>query len=142
MDYTISTPCKGAILGTTIPIEFRLVPLLKGLKIGKIESELSETRAVTTEPMGYLRRQGIMIRSVAKDEWVLPDDFVPEDIDGQEGYRFTRSVQIPKSLKRCLQSVEEKGFKVRHKLKFVVQLHNPDGHTSEVSGNSFEFCKI
>lgn len=39
---------------------------------------------------------------------------------------------LPKSLNECVQDCEVPGIKVRHKLKFIVQLHNPDGHISEL----------
>jgi hypothetical protein len=39
---------------------------------------------------------------------------------------------MPQTLTRCLQDTDTKGIKIRHKMKFRIQLHNPDGHISEV----------
>ena len=110
-------------------VDFSLVPLLKGLAIGKIVSELVESMVV----VNHQNREYHSERVVGEDAWQLPEGAEMEDVNGQEGYAFTRLISIPKSLKQCLQSVEERGIKVRHKLKFVIQLLNPDGHTSEVS---------
>lgn len=74
-------------------------------------------------------------RLVVKDEHRLPDDVEAENIGGQEGYVLSRTLIIPQSLRKCLQSVDALGIKVRHSLNFNVQMHNPDGHVSEVSAN-------
>jgi hypothetical protein len=39
---------------------------------------------------------------------------------------------LPKTLSKCLQDVDVHGIKIRHKVKFNIALHNPDGHISEV----------
>jgi hypothetical protein len=39
---------------------------------------------------------------------------------------------LPKRLSKCLQDVDVHGIKIRHKVKFNIALHNPDGHVSEV----------
>lgn len=108
-----------------------MIPLLKGLKIGNVTSELVETQELTFGPSRQLRRFRVS-RSVVKDTWKLPDDTETEEIDGQDGYVFHRQLQIPKSLRHCVQSVDTMGIKVGHALNFNVQLHNPDAHVSEV----------
>jgi arrestin-related trafficking adapter 4/5/7 len=70
-------------------------------------------------------------RVVAHDEYNVPED--PEILDEEaEGYKFSRHIELPKSLTRCVQDAETRGIKIRHKLKFNVLLHNPDDHTSEL----------
>jgi hypothetical protein len=49
-----------------------------------------------------------------------------------EGYQFSRYLELPKTFKSCVQDAEIHGIKVRHKLKFNIALHNPDGHISEL----------
>ena len=57
----------------------------------------------------------------------------PDILDEQaEGYQFSRYLELPKTLKSCVQDAEIHGIKIRHKLKFNVALHNPDGHISEL----------
>ena len=42
IEYSISTPTKAIIFGTSLQIDFRLVPLLKGLKMGKVLTQVKE----------------------------------------------------------------------------------------------------
>ena len=77
---------------------------------------------------------------MAKDDWQFPEDVETTDIEGQEGFVFSRNVPLPKQLgcssikpgRNCLQDVDCQGIKIRHNLTFIVQLINPDGHISEV----------
>ena len=62
----------------------------------------------------------------------LPENAETEDIEGREGYVFSRRISIPQNLRRCVQTFDAPDIKVRHHLAFMVQLHNPDGHTSEI----------
>lgn len=113
-------------------MDFELVPLLKGLKIGKISTELFETQEFTLDQISQVNKHHKGQRLIVEDEWELHDDLPAEDIDGQDGFRFVRSLQIPMNLRECIQDVEVKGIRVKHKLKFCVKLLNPDGHVSEV----------
>lgn len=132
VDYALSTPTKAVIFGTTVQVDFRLVPLLKGLKFGKIVTEVTEKQEFAVQTRTPKRKQTI-IRSIAKDEYHHPDDAETVDIEGQEGFLFSRSIPLPQSLRKCLQTVDVMGIKIRHSLVFNVQMHNPDGHISEVS---------
>lgn len=132
IDYSLSTPTKGVIFGTAVRVDFRLIPLLKGLKIGKITVELVETQEMVIGPPKQPKRSSKKSRVVAKETWNLPDDAEAEEIDGQEGYFLQRFITIPKSLRQCVQTVETMGIKIRHSLNFNIQLHNPDSHISEV----------
>lgn len=70
-------------------------------------------------------------RVVAEDEYQVPED--AEIVDEEsEGHRFSRHLDLPKSLTKCLQDAETRGIRIRHKLKFNIILHNPDEHTSEL----------
>ena len=120
------------MFGTSIYTDFTLIPLLKGLTIGRILIELIEAQELSFEaPRENKRRK--LSRTVAEDTSQLSDNAEAEEIEGEEGYRFTRAIAIPKSLRKCVQTVEAKGIKIKHSLAFNVQLHNPDGHLSEVS---------
>ena len=123
------------IFGTVVQVDFRLIPLLKGLKIGKITTELNERQEMTIKGPRIPKKRREITRLIAKDEHRLPDDVEAEDIGGEEGYTFSRTLSIPQSLRKCLQSVDALGIKIRHNLNFNVQMHNPDGHVSEVSAN-------
>ena len=134
LEYSISTPSKAVIYGTSIHVEFRLVSLLKGLKIGIITTQVVETQEFNLHPeavSALINHYHRIARVVANDEYTVPED--PEILDEEaEGYKFSRHLELPKSLTKCMQDAETRGIKIRHKLKFNVLLHNPDEHTSEL----------
>ena len=133
VDYSLSTPTKAVIFGTNVQVDFKLIPLLKGLKFGRITTELNEKQELSIRgPRAPIRSRQVT-RSIVKDEWRIPDDTESEELEGLDGYTFSRAISIPQSLKKCLQTVDALGIKVRHNLSFNVQMHNPDGHVSEVS---------
>ncbi|KAE8372761.1 putative HECT-type ubiquitin ligase-interacting protein cred [Aspergillus bertholletiae] len=135
IEYSISTPTKAVIFGTSIRVDFKLIPLLKGLTIGQIVSQLIESHDLTLNPEDpdSVRNTYKNTRTILNDEFELDHDNSLEIIDEvAEGYQFTRYLDLPKTLTRCLQDTDTKGIKVRHKLKFRVQLMNPDGHISEL----------
>jgi hypothetical protein len=135
IEYSISTPTKAVIFGTSVRIDFRLIPLLKGLKIGTITSQLIETHELTMNPDDPTTVQNTYksTRTIKTDDYELNEDEQLEILDETaEGFQFHRTLDIPHSLSRCLQDTDVKGIKIRHKLKFRIQLHNPDGHTSEL----------
>lgn len=123
---------KAVIFGALICVEFKLIPLLKGLTIGKIVTELVEKQEFTIRAPKYTTRSHQMVRTICRDEFDVPSDTEAEDIEGQEGYVFSRPIPVPQSLRKCVQTIDCLGIKVRHSLTFNVQLHNPDGHVSEV----------
>lgn len=116
-------------------VDFKLIPLLKGLRIGLIVSQLVESHDLTLNPEDTASTHCNFknTRTILNDEYELDPDANLEIIDEEaEGYQFSRHLDLPKSLSRCLQDADAKGIKIRHKLKFRLQLHNPDGHISEV----------
>ncbi|KAL2012256.1 hypothetical protein VTN00DRAFT_4974 [Thermoascus crustaceus] len=135
IEYSISTPSKAVIFGTSLRVDFRLIPLLKGLKIGQITSQLIESHDLTLNPEDpdTIRNTYKTTRTIVTDNYELDEENQLEIIDeAAEGYQFCRYLDMPKTLTKCLQDADTKGIKIRHKLKFRVQLHNPDGHTSEL----------
>ena len=128
------------MFGTAVQVDFKLIPLLKGLKIGKITIELNERQEMSIKPPRSPKKRRETTRIIAKDEHCLAEDFEAEDIGGQEGYVFSRTLSMPQSLRKCLQSVDALGIRIRHHLHFNVQMHNPDGHVSEVSANPIWTC--
>ncbi|KAF9888092.1 hypothetical protein FE257_009357 [Aspergillus nanangensis] len=135
IEYSISTPTKAVIFGTSIRVDFKLIPLLKGLRIGQIVSQLIESHDLTLNPEDHdsIRNTYKNTRTILSDEYELDPDGGLEIIDeAAEGYQFSRFLDLPKTLTRCLQDTDTRGIKIRHKLKFRVQLLNPDSHVSEL----------
>lgn len=135
IEYSISTPTKAVVFGTSIRVDFKLIPLLKGLRIGQIVSQLIESHDLTLNPEDpdSIRNTYKSTRTILNDEHEVDEESGLDVIDEMaEGYQFTRYLDLPKTLARCLQDTDTRGIKIRHKLKFRVQLLNPDGHVSEV----------
>lgn len=127
----MSAPTKGVVFGTAIKVVFKLIPLVKGLGIGEVATELVETQ-VFSVPTSKPPERRVTGRVVLTDEWKLSEDMTTEDIDGQDGYLVHRLIQLPKSLKDCTQSANSIGIKTTHRLVFYLDLINPDGHVSKV----------
>ncbi|KAI4143628.1 MAG: hypothetical protein LQ341_002867, partial [Variospora aurantia] len=133
IDYTLSTPTKAVIFGTTVQVDFRIASLLKGLKIGEVSLKISETQDVTIDTRRQGKRSKIRVtRDIAEDKFEFPQDQETVLIDGQDSWVFTRQINLPKSLSKCLQTVDARGIKTRHNLLFNVKLINPDQHVSEL----------
>ncbi|KAJ5051878.1 uncharacterized protein L3040_001641 [Drepanopeziza brunnea f. sp. 'multigermtubi'] len=133
--YEINIPQKAIVFGTAIVVIMRFTSLLKGLVIGKILCQLLESHEVTM-PRTSTRSEKVI--SITKDiknwEFELTDEHYEEAMDeeGRNGYTLKESMELPKTLSECMQDVNVHGIKIRHKVKFIVALHNPDGHTSEL----------
>ena len=133
LDYTISTPTKGVVFGTDLRVDLTFIPLLKGLRIGKISIDLTEDAILMAPKTHYAKKEHHAERKVVRDECEVPEDSMI-DIEGRgEGYQLSRLLSLPKRLSQCMQSTNTRGIRIKHKLNFAVRLLNPDGHTSEVS---------
>ena len=138
IEYSISTASKAVIFGTSLRVDFRLVPLLKGLRIGAISTQLIETHDLTLNPEATdtQRASNKFTRVIMSDNYEMDEDTEPEILNEEsEGYEFSRVLDLPKTLNKCLQDADTCGIKIKHKLKFRVQLHNPDAHISEVTSS-------
>lgn len=137
VEYSVVIPQKAVVFGTSIPLETRFTPLLKGLKIGDITCRLMEVHEIlVTTPTGHNMREHKREREVK--HWTLSvnneehwNDMIEDS--GQEGWILNTQLDLPRKLGKCMQDTNVHGIKIRHKLKLVVALHNPDGHVSEVS---------
>lgn len=78
---------------------------------------------------------------VAKAEMEFPEDsrveFSEENPDNpimeDEKYVFKATLELPKSLKQCRQDVDSHNINITHRFKLMVNIHNPEGHVSQVS---------
>lgn len=136
IEYQLMIPQKAIIFGTAIDVEMRFTSLLKGLKIGQIKCILIEVQEfVIAGPNAHTERFWRNSRDIESWTFDLDENSYQDMLneDGQDGYALNKKMELPKSLNRCLQDVDVHGIKVRHKVKFNIALHNPDGHVSEVS---------
>jgi hypothetical protein len=139
IEYSLVIPQKAIMFGTAINVEMRFTSLLKGLRIGTIKCQLIETQEFTNEGAKLLSERYFKhTRDVDSWSFEVNDEEHYQDVmndEGQDGYTLSERMPLPKNLSRCLQDVDVLGIKVRHKLKFNIALHNPDGHISEVRCN-------
>ncbi|KTW32843.1 hypothetical protein PNEG_04344 [Pneumocystis murina B123] len=126
IEYNINIPTKTYELGTMIPINMRFVPLIKNLKISKISCSLREyiTLKITSGYHGIPSKYEIARQISASKIKNLPEN--------ENEWKLQKTVNIPSSLSSCIQNCDVKHIKVRHKLKIVITLINPDGHISEL----------
>lgn len=135
IEYQLVIPQKAIIFGTAIDIEMRFTSLLKGLRIGQIKCQLLEVQEfVLAGATAHSERCYKYSRDVDTWTFELTDDHYQDMLDdnGQDGYTLKEKMPLPKSLNRCMQDVDVHGIKIRHKVKFNIALHNPDGHVSEL----------
>jgi len=140
IDYSIVVPQKAVVFGSCIDIEMRFTPLLKGLEVGKITIKLMEIHDIILQSSNAVREHKKereidtwTIEVTREDHWQdVIQDSGPEGWEGQEGWVVHDSLPLPKRLTSCVQDVNSRGIKIRHKLKIVVALNNPDGHVSEL----------
>lgn len=136
IEYQLVIPQKAIVFGTAITVEMRFTSLLKGLKIGKIKCHLIEVQEFmipgtsTTSDRYWKHSRDVDAWTFELDEEQHYQDML--DDSGQDGYKITELMPLPKTLSRCMQDVDVHGIKIRHKVKFNIALHNPDGHISEV----------
>jgi hypothetical protein len=136
VEYSILIPQKAVVFGSSIPLEMRFTPLLKGLELGDVTIKLVEVHDIVLQGLnGHAVKEHKKEREVT--HWTVPmsrgenwRDLI--DDTGQEGWTMSTTLDLPRKLGKCVQDVNVEGIKVRHKLKLVVALKNPDGHISEL----------
>jgi hypothetical protein len=77
---------------------------------------------------------------VAKAEMEFPENsrvtFADESADNpimeDEKYVFKATLELPKSLKQCRQDVDSHNINITHRFKLMVNIHNPEGHVSQL----------
>lgn len=115
------------MFGTSIPVNMQFLPLTKGIKLGDIKVVLCELRVFWNQGRSYKDHA-----EVASLNFRVDEELQSLNDEGQEGWLVRQVLRLPSTLGACVQDVETMGIKIRHKLYFVIQLINPDGHASEV----------
>ncbi|KAF2396970.1 hypothetical protein EJ06DRAFT_181485 [Trichodelitschia bisporula] len=133
--YHIYLPTRYYIYGTAITAELTLCPLHKGVTIGKIRMELVERVTLHTDRARQHQKDTVVLAT----EQDMPTGTTPlppmtEESTGlpDESHHFRVTLPLERSLNRCRQSVESEHIRIYHNLKIYVNLHNPDGHVSQL----------
>ncbi|SCU78850.1 LAMI_0A06260g1_1 [Lachancea mirantina] len=135
VDYSISIPGKAIAIGSAAQIHVMIVPLLKGLKLGPIKVSLIEYSSYCA-PFGAPTSQERIVNKMKLSD-PLNHSASGANFEDSETFQDKWEVEtlfsIPPSLSKCTQDCNIlANIKVRHKLKFVISLINPDGHISEL----------
>lgn len=125
VDYAIETPSKAVAIGSSCRVHFLLVPLLKGLKLGPVKTQLIEYTTLAS-PSGHVYNGENVVLETKSRPTLNPEE-------SEDRWSIYENVVLPSSLTKCTQDCQVGShIKVSHKLKFGVSLINPDGHTSEL----------
>ncbi|EMC99687.1 hypothetical protein BAUCODRAFT_30061 [Baudoinia panamericana UAMH 10762] len=142
--YSISIPTDAIVFGTSITADVELSPIKKGLQLGKIELRLVETVVKRIQASEVPDVRGDRSKSeeteVAKADMEFPEEskvmYDDETADNptmsDEMYKFKATLPLPKSLHHCRQDVDSHQINVTHRFKLMVNIHNPEGHTSQL----------
>ncbi|RMZ75789.1 hypothetical protein DV738_g5270, partial [Chaetothyriales sp. CBS 135597] len=78
IEYSISVPSKAIVFGSFVRVDFKLIPLLKGLVIGAITTEVKEEQELVVDPeWGLASLAGAhsrLERVIAHDAYTLDPD--------------------------------------------------------------------
>ncbi|WPG98607.1 Hypothetical protein R9X50_00140000 [Acrodontium crateriforme] len=144
ISYSISIPTDAIVFGTSITADVELSPLKKGLRLGKVELRLIETvvRRIQASEVPDVRgdRSKTEELEVAKSDLDFPENtrvtYENETPDNptlaDEMYKFRATLPLPKSLNNCRQDVDSHQINVTHRFKLMVNIHNPEGHVSQL----------
>ncbi|KAI7384698.1 hypothetical protein KC332_g15844, partial [Hortaea werneckii] len=144
ISYSISIPTDAIVFGTSITADVELSPIKKGLRLGKIELRLMETVVKRIQASEVPDIRGDKTKSeeseVAKTDMEFPENsrvmYDDETVDNptmaDEMYKFKATLPLPKSLNVCRQDVDSHQINVTHRFKLMVNIHNPEGHVSQL----------
>jgi hypothetical protein len=113
VEYSISIPNKAVVFGSSIPVDIVLIPLLKGLSVGKVTCSLKELHNFSIPHKENTRSD---MRSIITQTFE-GGDMVQEPHEDEDFGRWNlhQRVELPKTLARCVQDCEVESIKVRHK---------------------------
>ena len=144
ISYSISIPTDAIVFGTSITADVELSPIKKGLKLGKVELRLMETVVKRIQASEVPDIRGDRTKSeeseVAKADMEFPEHSrITYDEESSENptmademYKFKASLALPKSLNQCRQDVDSHQINITHRFKLMVNIHNPEGHISQL----------
>jgi hypothetical protein len=144
ISYSISIPSDAIVFGTSITADVELSPIKKGIRLGKVELRLMETVVKRIQASEVPDIRGDRSKSeeseVAKVDMEFPehsrltyeDETVDNPTMADEMYRFKATLPLPKSLNQCRQDVDSHQINVSHRFKLMVNIHNPEGHVSQL----------
>jgi hypothetical protein len=132
--YRVEMPSKVVAFGTSVDVNYDFVPIVPGLTIAHIESQLTEIRDLTLneDDLPTTRNTSSTTTVLASDTYTVGQNSAHYTTKSTDGFQFSRSLQLPRSLGQCVQDTSAMGIDIKHKLRIHVRMRNPDGHFSEL----------
>ncbi|KAL4969855.1 arrestin family protein [Aspergillus stella-maris] len=129
--YRIQVPNTSIAFGTKAELRYSFIPLLGGLRIDHVESQVLESSEVSADESAVSSRVNTT-NVICSAKHIIDDGFVGNISKNAEGYHVSHTLYLPRGPGQCVQDTEAMGIRVKHKLKVIVRMKNPDGHLSEL----------
>ncbi|KAK3366442.1 hypothetical protein B0H63DRAFT_362891, partial [Podospora didyma] len=128
--YSLMVPRNTCVIGSSISLDTRFKPLLRGLELTSITARLIEVYSISTASPGvcYDVRKFRREKEIAK--WTILASRERHWRD-QEGWLVYLSLIPPKTMK-VHKDIDTHEVRINHKLSLAAILKNPDGNYSEV----------
>lgn len=137
VDYSVSIPSKAVAFGSSVVLEIRITPLVKGVELERIRVKLVEFHEFSMHSRHYIyTREHKSQREVSHWNFEVSREQHWQDVieeTNQEGWVIKQTLDLPKTLAECCQDIDAQGIKIYHKLKIHIPIGNQDGHVSHVS---------
>jgi hypothetical protein len=135
VEYSIEIPQRAVVLGSSVPLEVKAIPLVKGLELRDITIWVSESQNITlASPIGA-PREYCKEREITRRNIIIHGDSYWQstiDITGRAGWVVKTYLSLPGKLSKCLQDVHTNGIRIRHQLRLVISLRDPAKHISQL----------
>ncbi|RGP81062.1 hypothetical protein FLONG3_851 [Fusarium longipes] len=136
VDYSVSIPSKAVAFGSSVLLEIRITPLVKGVKLDKIGVKLVQFHELSMHSRHHIyTREHKYQRDVSKWDIEVSREQHWQDVieeTNQEGWVIKQTLDVPKTLAECSQDIDAHGIKIYHKLKIHIPIRNEDGHISHL----------
>ncbi|CAG2003416.1 unnamed protein product [Fusarium graminearum] len=136
VDYSVSIPSKAVAFGSSVVLEIRITPLVKGVELDRIRVMLVEFHEFSMHSRHYIyTREHKSQREVSHWNFEVSREQHWQDVieeTNQEGWVIEQTLDLPKALAECCQDIDAQGIKIYHKLKIHIPIGNQDGHVSHL----------
>ncbi|EGV60296.1 hypothetical protein CANTEDRAFT_127408 [Yamadazyma tenuis ATCC 10573] len=130
VEYMVCVHKKGLAMGSKVPIKIKMVPLAKGLKLKRVVCEIVQHHHVSSMVESSPEFENII--GTQQIYGKLTDDQLSSDC-----WEFSCNYRVPSRLQELTQTctLNHELIQVRHRLRIVIHIQNPDGRTSELRAN-------
>ncbi|KAG8672670.1 hypothetical protein FPOAC2_06064 [Fusarium poae] len=136
IDYLVSIPSKAVAFGSSVVLEIRVTPLVKGIELGRIGIKLVEFHEFSMHSRHYIyTREHKSQHEISHWDFEVSREYHWQDVieeTNQEGWIIKQALNLPKTVAEYSQDIDTQGIKIWHKLKIHIPIHNQDGHVSHL----------